>query len=128
MSRAAAHELAEYLEQRAGESLRAVGHYSADDYEIVQLRDDVREQYSDDEIGEIVEELRWESFAKPTQERQYRLGGLTCSIQTFEDGVVMHFPYDDQHGTLVSLDPGAARQLMQFIDDCLTRIERAQSE
>lgn len=127
MSRAVAHELAEYLEQRAGDSLRAVGHYSTDNYEIVYLRDDVREQYSDDKIEEIVEDLRWESFAKPTQERQYRLGSLTCSIQAFEEGVVMHFPYDDNRGTLISLAPGAARQLMGFIDDCLSQINEVQN-
>lgn len=128
MSRTVARELAEYLKQRAGDSLRVVGHYSTDDYEIVYLRDDVREQYSDDEIEEIVEDLRWESFAKPSQERQYRLGSLTCTSQASEEGVMMHFPYDDRYGTLVSLDPGATRQLMQFIDDCPTRIDQAQTE
>jgi hypothetical protein len=127
MSRAVARELAEYLEQRAGDSLRAVGHYSTDDYEIVHLRDDVREQYSDDEIEDIVEDLRWESFAKSTQERQYRFGSLNCSIQAFEEGVVMHFPYDDNRGTLISLAPGAARQLIGFIDDCLSQINDVQN-
>jgi hypothetical protein len=126
MSRAIAQELASYLDHRAGEALRAVGHYSEDEYEVVHLRDDLRQQYTDEEIQAIVEDLRWESFTKSSQEGQFHLGGLKCSIQAFEEGVVMHFPYDDQHGTLVSLDPGAARDLMQFIDDCLTRIERKQ--
>ena len=128
MSRAIAQELASYLDQRAGDSLRAVGHYSADDYEIVYLRDDVRDRYSDADIKEIVKNLRWESFAKSTHEGQYHLGSLNCSIQAFVEGVVMQFPYDDKHGTLITLDPGAARQLVAFIDDCLTRIEQVRNE
>jgi hypothetical protein len=126
MSSAIAEELASYLDQQAGDSLRAVGHYSADDYEVVHLRDDLRQQYTDDEIEGIVEGLRWESFGKSTQEGQFHLGPLNCSIKAFEEAVVMHFPYDDKRGTLVSLDSGAARDLLQFIDECLTRIERTQ--
>jgi hypothetical protein len=107
--------------------LHAVGHYSTDDYEVVYLRDDVREQYSDDEIEDVVEDLRWESFAKSTQERQYRLGSLNCSMQAFEEGIVMHFPYDDNRGTLISLEPRAARQLTGCIDDCLSQINDVQN-
>jgi len=128
MSSAIAEELASFLEQRAGDSLRAVGHYSAEEYGVVYLREDLRQQYTDDEIEGIVEELRWESFGKSNQEGQFHLGELNCSIKAFEEAVVMHFPSDGKHGTLVSLDSEAAQDLLQFIDECLSRIERIRTQ
>ncbi|AUV84468.1 hypothetical protein C2R22_23260 (plasmid) [Salinigranum rubrum] len=122
MSRPLTRDLAGFLEERAGDYLRAVGHYTQDSYEILYLRDDIQTKYAEDQIEEIVEELRWGSFAKSNQEGLYNLGTLNCTVQCFDEGVVMQFFHDETSGALVSLDPEAASQLHRFVGECLQEI------
>ncbi|PSQ58088.1 hypothetical protein BRD18_06525 [Halobacteriales archaeon SW_7_71_33] len=119
-------ELCEFLQHRAGDLLRAVGYYDGEEYELLYLRDDLQSQYTPAEIGAIAEELRREHEGLTASETSYRLGELNCSIVTYDEGVVMQFPHDESTGTLVTLDPEAARQLVGFVDRCLAWIEESE--
>lgn len=115
-------ELADFLEKRAGAYLRSVIHYDEEDYSIVYSRDDVWENYSENEIESVVTELQMENLETAHQEGLYVHGGLNCSIRCFDNGVEMHFPHSEHAGAAVAMDPQTAEELYSFIGDCLTVI------
>lgn len=124
MSALTTRELVTHLQHRAGDALRSVGHYNADDWGIEYVREDVKAQHSTEEVEEIIEDLRWQAFKKGQTEANYNIGELECSIQVFEHGLVMNFPEPDQAGGMfVTLDSDAARQLVGFVQDIQQRIE-----
>lgn len=124
MAQLNAQDLVTALQLRAGESLRCIGHYTPEDWSIEYVREDVQAQHSTDEIEEVVEDLRWQAFKKEQAESQYDIGELECSIRVFDQGLVMNFPERDRAaGTVVTLDPEAARQLVGFVEDVQEWIE-----
>ncbi|MFC7136441.1 hypothetical protein ACFQRB_07650 [Halobaculum litoreum] len=54
MSSGRADHLVQFLRREAGDYLRAALHYSADDHEVLYVRDDVRDEYSDEELAAFV--------------------------------------------------------------------------
>jgi hypothetical protein len=122
MSRAKTHKLSDYLRDRADEFVRSVGYYTADDYELVYMREDVAAQYSEEELQAVVDDLRLEGLAAPRQENLYVLGKLNCTVRCFNRGVVMHFPHDRTSGTVAIMEYDAATRLHGFIAGCLNEI------
>lgn len=122
MAQVISRYLVDFLQERAGEYLRSVIHYDRDSHELLHLRRDVAQAYSDGEIDRVLEELRHESMDAARQEAMYVHGELGCVVRVFEAAVEMHFPHAGCSGTAIALDPEAATRLHSFVGECLDSI------
>lgn len=114
-------QLVQFLEDRAGTLHRGTVRYEADGIEFLHLREDLSEDQLRDQIEGILARLRPEG----TGEEDFafvHLGSLEATVRVFEHAVILHFPTGRDHGVVVSLDPGAARELNTFIDECQQRL------
>lgn len=115
----------QFVLDRAGDAVRSVVHYHADDSEVLFLRDDVADNYSALGVETVVAALRREGERSGRQEHVYAHGELNCIVRAFDGGLEMHFPYGDSEGLAVALEPRAAEHLYSFVDDCLEHVEAA---
>ncbi|WP_128478259.1 DUF7522 family protein [Halorussus pelagicus] len=104
MSVASSEALTEFLQEQVGDYLRSVIYYDDDGGDILYVREDVADQYTDDDIDEVVRDVRLEAVEKPHQEDLYSHGPLNYTVRSFEDAVEMHFLHDETTGTAVALD------------------------
>ncbi|PSP54789.1 hypothetical protein BRC82_08635 [Halobacteriales archaeon QS_1_67_19] len=119
MSERPSEALTEFLQECVGEHLRSVIFYEEDDTEIVYVRDDVADQYTDEEVERIVREVRLEAVEKPHQESLYEHGPLNCTVRWFEDAVEMHFTHDETSGTAAAMDGEVFAIHDTFIGRCM---------
>ncbi|MFC7070091.1 hypothetical protein [Halobaculum lipolyticum] len=116
-------ELVTYIANTAGRNLRGVAHYDADTFAF-ELRESVDAAYDEAALRAIVDDMRVQDRAKPAHERLFSVGDLYCTLRAFDDAIMLHFPQDDERGTVVSLLPDAAPQLTDFIYDTLAVLDR----
>lgn len=98
--------VAEIAHDAVGDALRSVTTYSRDDYEVLYMRADVAEDYTDAEIQKAVEELRLRTFEQVYINDIYQAhhGQLRCEVQWFADAVEMNFLIEDGAGVAVAID------------------------
>ncbi|WP_276271027.1 DUF7522 family protein [Haloarcula litorea] len=111
--------VAEFLEAEVGDALRSVIYYAEDTFEVVYARGDVREQYDDEDLERVRQELGVTSFGKPAMEELYVHGELRCTVHCFEDAIEMQFVASDTEGIAVALDPAAFVTQRTFIARCM---------
>ncbi|USZ68476.1 hypothetical protein NGM10_01750 [Halorussus salilacus] len=124
MSETPSEALTEFLQDYVGDHLRSVIFYDEDGAELLYVRDDVAEQYSEDEIGRVVDDVRLEAVEKPHQEDLYAHGRLNCTVRCFDDAVEMHFPRDETSGTAVALDGEVFAVHNTFVGKCMEAMDR----
>lgn len=102
-------QLEEFFELRTNGGLRSIIKYDQEGVDIVYLRDDVAEQYSEQEFATAVDEARMESMHAPIYERVFSgdHGDLQCMVNCFENVVEMNFALADGVGAAVALDARA---------------------
>jgi len=114
------NNVVEHLRSHAGETLQAVVIYDGDDHRDLYRRDDVVERHESDLERELLRELRSD------QRREGREGRNTAetaseqpraTVRVFPSRVIVHLPRDPDSGTIVVLDPAAARNLTDFVAD-----------
>lgn len=113
--------LAAYLRTELGDDLRSVIHYDAGAYELVYVRDDVRERCSRNDLDEVVRELDIETREKKIKENLYAHGELDCTIRCFERGIEIQFVIGDQwaEGIAVGLEREALDRVDVLVGECL---------
>lgn len=116
--------LTEFLEEYVGDHLRSVIHYDEDGGEILYVRDDVADKYTEKEVEKIVRDVRLEAVEKPHQESLYAHGPLNVTVRSFEDAVEMHFPNDETSGTAVALDGEVFAIHNTFIGQCMEVMDK----
>lgn len=116
-----AEALVNYLSDRGGTMVRSAVYYDEEQVEMLYMREDVQERYTEREIERIADMLRQEE-RRSKLERLFDLGDFQCSLFGFRNGIVMHFPEGGSRGTLVSLDAQAATQFNEFAEECARRI------
>jgi hypothetical protein len=115
----AGRNLVWFLKERAGKHLRGVLLYTEDGYEMLYLRDDLRNARLKSEVDSIVSRLR--EGSKETEEAVFPFGDFHGSVRCFDDATFLHFPLDSA-GVAVSLDPEATTDLNTFAGKCLEQI------
>lgn len=110
-----------FLKEQAGDYLRGVAIYDADNYDSLYVRDDVQAEHFEDEIDRMIDRLREESRAREL--RDFPFDELNGTVRSFGDALVMHFPRPQERGTVITLDPEVARDLNTFMSQCLQRIK-----
>lgn len=104
-----ASRLEEFFTDRVGVDLRSIVTYEQDSFEVVYLRDDVGDQYTEVEVDAAIDESRMESLAAPIYTDQFaeEHGDLTCLVKCYENVIEMNFVLDDGVGAAVALDAAA---------------------
>lgn len=119
MSVEIAERLRTLLSESTGDLLRSVAYYDDEGYEVVYLRDDVADEYDEDEIDEAFEDVRLEALTKPRQEDLYTHGRLECVVRCFSEAVEMHFDLTETTGVAAALDREVMESGSQFLGECL---------
>lgn len=112
--------LSKYLVKRVDDLLRGVAHYKRDDFEVVYLRDDIRERRHREEVSKMLTRIKQEGTAE--EEQSFPFGHLHATLRIFDETIFMHFPIEDQTGVVVALEPEIAQSLNSFVGDCLDHI------
>lgn len=114
-----ASRLEAYFELRTDGALRSIVKYEPDSYEIVHLRDDVAEQYTERELANAIDDSRMESMTAPIYEDTFAAdhGALTCMVKCFEDVIEMNFVLGDGVGAAVALDEAAIREAHGLVSE-----------
>lgn len=114
--------LTQFLLDEVGDGLRSVVSHAGRTYDVVYVRDEVREQYTDDEVAQIVEDLVFDTLDKQHQEGMYVHGDLACTVRCFEEAVEMHLVLDDQRGVAISLEPTVLLEHQSFVGRCMEAV------
>lgn len=112
----------EFLEDEAGDSVRAAGWYQENEFEIVYLREDLDPDRAALVADELHEQLTWDWNPPARAVREY-FGSQLASIGMYRDAVVLHLPSADGSGAVVTLDIEVARSLHGFIRECREALE-----
>lgn len=101
--------LESFFEHAVGDDLRSIIKYEKESFEIVYLRDDIADQYTDEELEEAIDDSRMESMTASISEEVFAPdhGDLTCLVKCFENVIEMNFVLADGVGTAVGLDAEA---------------------
>ncbi|NHN58633.1 MULTISPECIES: hypothetical protein [Halorussus] len=124
MTETPSEALTEFLRERVGDHMRSVLTYDDEGAELLYVRDDVADQYTDEEMARVADDVRLEAVAKHHQEDLYRHGELNATVRCFDDAVEMHFPRDETSGTAVALDGEVFAIHNTFLGRCLEAMER----
>jgi hypothetical protein len=111
-------ELVELLKDEVGDKLRAVGRYDREGYEVLYIREDVLEEFSHDDIGEIHHEMVLKGLGNQHIESLFNDEELECSIYQFESSARLHFVKDDYLGYYVSFDYEGDVNPSRIVDEC----------
>lgn len=117
--------LVEFLLAQVGDNLRSVVRYDTDGYDVVYIREDVGDQYSEADLEAVVRDLGIDAFEKGHQEGLYVHGDLNCTVRCFDDAIEMNFVFDRGDGIAVSLDGETFATQQTFIGTCLDLVDVA---
>ena len=112
--------LSRYLNDRVDDLLRGVVHYRDEEFEVVYLREDIREQRHRDEVEQMLSRITHEGTTE--EEQSFPFGHLRATLRIFDETIFMHFPIENQTGVVVALEPEVAQSLNSFVGDCLDHI------
>ncbi|WP_255152657.1 DUF7522 family protein [Halorarius halobius] len=114
-----ASRLEEFFTQQAGEHLRSIVKYEHSTFELVYLREDIDDQYTDREIERAIDDSRMESLSTSFYGNLFSEGhgDLTCHVKCFENVVEMNFVLADGVGAVVALDADAMSEAHGLVAD-----------
>ncbi|MBX0296809.1 hypothetical protein [Haloarcula nitratireducens] len=109
MAQKLASRLETFFKEKTDGDLRSIVQYEQGDFTVAYLRDDVAEQYTDDEFADAIDDSRFESFSAPIYDDLFsdEHGELTCLVKCFENVLEMNFVLADGVGTAVALEAEA---------------------
>lgn len=125
MANVISEEFVEFLRDRTRGALRLVGQYHANGYELVYLRDDLQGEYSEYEVEGQMDSFRRDAKTGSQQEQQLAAGHQHCSIRVFDETIIFNIHHEEEIGTIISLDPVAGRELLEFIGTIIEELEQS---
>jgi len=103
-----AKELVDTIRDDSTGSLQLAVRYSGKDHDIVYLREDIDEQFSDQELEQQVETLMLKGHGDPPQEGAlFNFGSLNATMRFYDESLVVHFPTGEWTGLVFVLDQEA---------------------
>ncbi|MDY6779974.1 MAG: hypothetical protein SV760_05415 [Halobacteria archaeon] len=118
--------LVEFLKQEVGDKLRAVGKYDKDGYDILYIRDDAADQFSQSDIEDIHHEMVLKGLGNQRIESLFNNDNLDCSIYQFDDKIRLHFVHEDYRGTYVSFDFDGEVNPSKIVEECKQIVESSE--
>lgn len=107
-----------FLQQRVGQSLRAVRFYSETDHRSLYARSDVQQNTSRNDIEQLVTHARRELQERADDQFRFTEGEMEATVRVFHDVVVVNLLSSSDRGILLSLDADIASRLHSFVHDC----------
>ena len=107
----------EHLRTHAGDTLQAVMIYDGDEHRDLYRREDVTERHGSELEREVLREVRSDGPREAGAEFEGGTEPLRATVRVFSSRVIVHLPRDPESGTIVVLDPSAARNLTDFVAD-----------
>lgn len=102
----------------AGDHLRAIATYAKSEYEFHYLRDDVRDEYTEEDYEILREALLMEGLHRPYLSMVFGDQELDCQVLAFEKNVILHFSTDEFRGHVLSVDRGGLPELDDIVEEC----------
>jgi hypothetical protein len=97
--------LIEALREEFDSSLRLAVRYTADEHDVLFVREDVDDQFTAAELDERVATLVMKGLGDPPEEGSlYDFGTLDATVRWYDEVMVTHFPYRDWSGLLFTFD------------------------
>lgn len=119
MASDAAERLAASCRQRVGDGLRTVVEYDSDGFEVVFIREELRDVYDGSEYGELIREaVEVQEAVQRTDTESGPLGPEEATVHAFEQAFVFQFPVERSRGVIVSIDRDVGRFLGEFVNSC----------
>ncbi|PSP79968.1 hypothetical protein BRC88_07605 [Halobacteriales archaeon QS_4_69_225] len=115
--------ITEFVQEQVGDGLRTVAVVTPGGWELHYLRSDLKREYDEDAYGEVVESFRLEesSLAPATGDRP--VGDRLAVVHYHENAFVLQFPVEERRSVLVSVTSDAGRELLEFIEECRSRVD-----
>lgn len=107
----------EHLRTHAGDTLQAVMIYDGDEHRDLYRREDVTERHGSELERGVFREVRSDGPREAGAEAEGGTEPLRATVRVFSSRVIVHLPRDPESGTIVVLDPSAARNLTDFVAD-----------
>lgn len=107
----------DHLRSHAGDALQVVVIYRGDDHRDLYRRDDVADLHESGVEATILREVRSDHGEGDTDPADGDGEPLRATVRVFPSRVIVHLPRDADSGTVVVLDPTAARNLTDFVAD-----------
>jgi len=119
MSVQVASQLKEFFEEHMDGELRSIVRYDLDEVDVEYIRDDVTDQYTEEELTKAIDESRLDSLHAPLYEHSFSKehGDLQCMITCFEHVIEMNFAIDDGVGVAVAIDAEAMDEAHGLISE-----------
>jgi len=121
METAGADELVGFLRREAGDYFRGAVYYTETDHEVLFMRDDVADLYTDEELAELFDYYR-DQNRKQAEVEPFDLGSDHCTVHFYDDAILFHFMQRAASGAVITLSPEAGRDIVQFITRCLKQL------
>lgn len=110
-------DVVEHLRSHAGEALQAVLIYDGDDHRDLYRREDVTEYHGSELERTVLRGFRSDGDRGEGTEPGGTGERPQATVRVFASRVILHLPWDAEAGTVVVLDPSAARNLTDFVAD-----------
>lgn len=111
------NNVVEHLRSHAGDALQAVVIYDGDTHRDLYRREDVAERHGSDLEGKLLRELQSDQRREGGEATETAGERVHATVRVFPSRVIVHLPRDPDSGTVVVLDPTAARNLADFVAD-----------
>ncbi|GAA0644318.1 hypothetical protein [Salarchaeum japonicum] len=114
--------LLERVHERAGDAFRVAIRYTADDWTILYLRDDLKTEEFRRTVGRTIARAR--DYTPISDSDWYDpLGDSQANVELYDAAAIIHFrDPSGGGGVLVSLDRDVAQGLGAFVDECTSLI------
>lgn len=109
-------ELVDYLERRAGDSLRTVSAYDREGVEFEYVRGDIDREQLEERAAPVLEEVLMGSAADGVVEAH--IGRRYASMHLRERALIINIPVGAGEGVGITLEPEAGRNLTTFVKRC----------
>lgn len=109
------NRLAEYVTERVGDGVRAVGYHTPESFEVVYIRDDVAATYPADRVDRFMGVSRAIHDAINDLEA---MGEPVASLHSLDDGLIIQFHVAVGEVVFLALDHDLGRDFGGFVDDC----------
>lgn len=108
--------LLEHPRAETGEHLRSVIHYHGGGYDLLFVRDDVSDAYTEAAVEAVVRGLGVETVEKRIKEELYAHGDLEFTVLRFEEGIELFVHLGERSGVAVGFDPAAVDEWPSCLD------------
>jgi hypothetical protein len=110
------------VRQRAGDAFRTAFQYTADDWSVLPVREDLRTEELRSVMPDVIENAREDEVL--VDDTDYPTAGTPqATVELYEEAVLLHFRTGGETGVLLSLDRNVAEGLGQFVAELQSTLE-----